>query len=186
MLREYTNTVCRWCYGSYDKCACGKWKLPLYKSYRSAHRWGYKPYYHRKISDEHTKREFFSLRKAILGCWIGCFKWSDIRRGGVDCTITRPDSKRQWQAGLSWIKVWNSPGKASNGELDFLQSSERLVSSSSIWNTSSLQTEVLKPFSLYLCWSWKVLLQTNDTAQQFKEFYSEHRKSAKLPWYQNI
>ena len=106
-------------------CACGKWKLPLYKSHRSAHRWGYKPCYHCKISVEHTKRDFFQFTKSNpeLLNWSISFKWSDIRMGGGEggYTITRSHSKQQWQAGLSSIKVWNSLGKASNGKLDFLQ-----------------------------------------------------------------
>ena len=110
MRGEYTNTVWRWCYGSYDKCACGKWKLPLYKSHRSAHRWGYKPCYHRKISDEHTKREFFSFYKKQS--WAAAEsaalngRISGGRKGGAgfDFTITRPDSKRQWQGRIELYK----------------------------------------------------------------------------------
>ena len=64
VLGEYTNTVWRWWYGSYDKCAPGNVEIATLHKPALSHRWGYKPYYHRKISD-HTQKETFS-GKAIL------------------------------------------------------------------------------------------------------------------------
>ena len=54
----------RWWYGSYDKCAPGNVEIATLHKPVLSHRWGYKPYYHRKIS-HHTQKETFS-GKAIL------------------------------------------------------------------------------------------------------------------------
>ena len=107
----------RWWCGSYDKCAPGNVEIATLHKPVLSHRWGYKPYYHRKISD-HTQKETFSGKQSWIGL-SGRFKWLVVkgREGGglrVDSTITRSNSKRQWQPRLSRINVWNSPGKAFN------------------------------------------------------------------------
>ena len=96
------------------------WKLPLYTSQRWATDGDTNLTITAKYQTTHKKRLFRksnleSVYQAALNGWLS-------RGGGrgVDSTITRSHSKRQWQPRLSRINVWNSPGKAFNAGISFL------------------------------------------------------------------
>ena len=101
------------------------WKLPLYTSQRWATDGDTNLTITAKYQTTHKKRLFREKQS-----WIGLsgrFKWLVVKGGrgrGVDSTITRSHSKRQWQPRLSRINVWNSPGKAFNAGISFFITSK--------------------------------------------------------------
>ena len=95
------------------------WKLPLYTSQCWATDGDTNLTITAKYQTTHKKRLFreSNLESVYQAALNGLLSMGGR---GVDSTITRSHSKRQWQARLSRINVWNSPGKAFNAGISFL------------------------------------------------------------------